>query len=570
MNSRLLLAFALVILVTISSQFFLKKYFPEATPAPKPAQTETQPAAATPVTPPTAQTGKGSAATSVAAKQASAEAETVIENDLYRITFTNRGALVKSWVLKKFDDEHGKQLDLVNGTAAAKYGHPLSLWLYDEGLRNLVNSALYVSSAQGNLHTPSEISFEYADQNVSVRKTFRFDSSYVIHTETAVLYKGSTISAFPMWPAGFGDPTRSASYGSSQIEYQNGSNIERLAIKKISSGNTIRGPFSWSGVTDQYFAAAFIPEDVDNAALVTLRHTIDVPKDLRNPNSKETVPVEVLGIAVGSLKGPTTVSMYVGPKSLQVLESVSVPTISGAPPDLRGLINFGFFSFIARPLFLWLKWTYAHIIGNWGWAIALQTLIINLALLPLRITQMKSALKMQKIQPQLKAIQEKYKKYGMRDPRRQEMQKEMWAVQQKEGVNMFGGCLPMIIQLPFLFAYYGMLGSALDLRHASWLWIHDLSSPDPLYLLPLGVVLTMIVNQKMTPQAGMDPTQQKMMMFMMPVMMGVISFNLAAGLCLYWFEGTLIGIVQQMIMNRTSLGQEMRELAAKRARKKDK
>ncbi len=252
-----------------------------------------------------------------------------------------------------------------------------------------------------------------------------------------------------------------------------------------------------------------------------------------------------------------------------ILESVAVPTLAGAPQDLRGLINFGFFGVIARPLFLWLKWTYGWV-HNWGWAIVIQTLIINLALLPLRISSMKSALKMQKVQPQIKAIQEKYKKYSMRDPRKQEMNQEVSALYKAEGVNPVGGCLPMVIQMPFLFAYYSMLGAALDLRQAHWLWIHDLSSPDPWHLLPIGIIITMLLTQRMTPQPGMDASQQKMMTLMMPLMLGVISWNLAAGLCLYWSEGNLIALAQQAIMNRTSLGREMREMALKRARKKEK
>jgi len=128
----------------------------------------------------------------------------------------------------------------------------------------------------------------------------------------------------------------------------------------------------------------------------------------------------------------------------------------------------------------------------------------------------------------------------------------------------------MLIQMPFLFAYYSMLGSALDLRHAPWLWIRDLSSPDPYHLLPIAIIITGLITQRMTPQAGIDPSQQKMMNLMMPVMFGVISFNLAAGLCLYWMEGSLIAIAQQALMNRTGLGQEMRALALKRARKREK
>ena len=173
-----------------------------------------------------------------------------------------------------------------------------------------------------------------------------------------------------------------------------------------------------------------------------------------------------------------------------------VPTVVGAPQDLRALVNFGFFGVIARPLFLWLKWTYEKVIHNWGWAIVLQTLIINLALLPLRIASMKSALKMQKVAPQIKAIQEKYKKYSMRDPRKQEMNQEVSALYKAEGVNPVGGCLPMLIQMPFLFAYYSMLGAAIELRQAPWLWIHDLSSRDPYFVLPIALVVSMVCNTK--------------------------------------------------------------------------
>jgi YidC/Oxa1 family membrane protein insertase len=227
---------------------------------------------------------------------------------------------------------------------------------------------------------------------------------------------------------------------------------------------------------------------------------------------------------------------------------------------------------IARPLFIWLRWTYAHIVHNWGWAIVLQTLLITIALAPLRVYQIHSMYKMQRIAPQIKSIQEKYKKYKMGDPKKQEMQKEIYALQQKEGANPVTGCLPMLIQLPFLYGYYRMLATAIDLRHAHWLWVHDLSSPEfgLIRLLPIGLVVSMLITQKMTPQAGMDPAQQRMMSVMMPLMMGFIFWNLQAGLNLYYTESNLISIAQQAIMNRTKLGREMRAMMEKRARKKEK
>jgi YidC/Oxa1 family membrane protein insertase len=567
MERRLLLVFALTFLVIILFQPLLKKYLPQ--PAVTPAQTQIPVQPARQAAQPAGKESAAGASTAGASKQAASEADTVIENDLYRITFTNRGAQVKSWILKKYQDDHGKPLELVS-SAAEKYGYPLSLWTYDETQRNKINSALYVASSSGNLTAPAQVTFEFADQDVTVRKSFSCDHSYVIHVETSVLQKGSVVAALPLWPAGFSDQQSPASYAASRIEHQYNDKTERLEIKKISGGGTVPGPFNWAGVVDQYFAAVFIPDDPEGAAAVTLRNAVDVPKDWRSPKPGETIRTDVLGVGVGNLRGPAVERLYVGPKSLSVLESVAVPTVVGAPQDLRSLVNFGFFQVLARPLFLWLKWTYEKVVHNWGWAIALQTLIINLALLPLRISSMKSALKMQKVAPQIKAIQEKYKKYSMRDPRKQEMNQEVSEVYKAEGVNPVGGCLPMIIQMPFLFAYYSMLGAAIELRQASWLWIPDLSSRDPYFILPIALVVSMIVTQKMMPQPGMDPAQQKMMSLMMPLMMGFLFYNLAAGLTLYYSLGNLIAIAQQAVMNRTSLGREMREIALKRARKKEK
>jgi YidC/Oxa1 family membrane protein insertase len=578
-----MLVFVLTFVVMLAFQPLLKKYMPQPAAPQQQSQPAPQPAATTPAA--TAAPAVVTPANTVT-RQAAGETETVIENDLYRITFTNRGAQVKSWILKKFDnDAQNGPLDLVNAAAAEKYGYPLSLWTYDEALRGKLSSALYVASREGKQTSPTTVTFEYADQDVSVRKTFGFDASYIVNIETSVTYKGSPVAALPAWPSGFGSQTTPAFYAAGLIDYQFNKDIERLPIRcgftifskcsDISGGKTIPGPFHWAGPTDLYFAAVFIPDDPSSTAMVTLRNSLSIARDPQKADSKETVNVDVLGAAVGNLHGPTLERVFVGPKELEVLQKIPVPGVSGADNDLNGLVDFGWWGIIAKPLFVWLKWTHNHIFAGWssgwGWAIILQTLIISLALLPLRITQMKSMLKMQRVAPQIKAIQEKYKKYSLRDPRKAPMNEEISALYKKEGVNPAGGCLPMLIQFPFLIAYYRMLGAALDLRHAHWLWIHDLSASEPFpYILPILMVLSMLVVQKMTPQAGMDPAQQRMMTVMMPLMMGFIFFRLAAGLNLYYAEANLISIAQQAVMNRTSLGREMREMIAKRARKKDK
>jgi YidC/Oxa1 family membrane protein insertase len=278
-----------------------------------------------------------------------------------------------------------------------------------------------------------------------------------------------------------------------------------------------------------------------------------------------------MGAAVGDLSGPTVERLFVGPKALHILEKVRTNTAPGQlnGPDLSKVVDFGkYLGFIAKPLFLWLRWTHDHIIANWGWSIIILTVIINLVLLPLRLTSMKSALKMQKIQPQMKALQEKYKKYKMNDPKRADMNTEMAALYKEHGVNPVGGCLPLVIQMPFLIAFYGMLAVAIELRQANWFWLHDLSAPDKLYIIPVLILISTIAMQRMTPQAGMDPTQAKMMTFMMPVFLGYISLRYASGLGLYWIVGNIIGFLQQMIMNHTELGREIAAVRQKQANKR--
>jgi YidC/Oxa1 family membrane protein insertase len=575
-DKRMMMVFAVTLALIILSQIFLFKKTPPTQP-PASSQQASQNSQSTTPAPATASTGtaavnepgtKRRAATAVS-KAASSEEQTVVENDFYRIAFSNKGGLVKSWVLKQYKDDNGKPLDLVN-KEAVKFGYPLSLFTYDDALRSQINSALYVGSASGNITAPGELTYEYASGDLSVRKTFQFGDTYVISIETEVTQAGKPVQAFPMWPAALGDEATAPSYAAQKLEYMADGKVERLAIKKVSGGNTLRGPFNWAGPQDQFFAAIFLPDNPDTAVMVTQHGTISVPKDPKNPDPNNVIKYDVLGAAVGDTSGVTKERLFVGPKALHILESVRSNSAPGQMdgPDLRDVVDFGFFSIIARPLFLWLKWTHDHMASNWGVAIIILTVVINLALLPLRITSMKSALKMQKLQPQMKAIQDRYKKYPMRDPKRQEMNAEISELYKREGVNPAGGCLPLIIQMPFLFAFYSMLANSIDLRQAPFLWLHDLSAPDKLFIMPVVIVISTYLMQKMTPNSGMDPKQQQMMTLMMPLMIGWFSFNLPSGLSVYWTVGNIIGVAQQYIMNRTGLGREMREEMEKRARKK--
>jgi YidC/Oxa1 family membrane protein insertase len=559
-------AFTMLLLV-LAQQFLVKpqqqlKQQQAAKTVGAPVPAPTSPAASPIVAPASAST-----AHAAAALQAANESTTVVENDLYRITFTNRGGLVKSWILKKYKDDSGHELELVHQAAASQYGFPLSLWTWDDQLREKLNSALYVSSGAGNSGSPKDLSFEYADGDLAVKKEFHFDNTYVISVKTSVVRSGNYVTALPAWPAGFGDATGLPSYAEQRMDYvATGEDVKRLKLDKkgkdISSGHLQTGSIQWVGASDAYFGAVFLPVQPQNATFAELRNAIEIPKDPASPQG-EKIKAEVLGVASGTLNGPSDVRLFAGPKAVDILETVH--STNGV--DLHSALDFGFFGFIGRPLFAWVRWTQQHWTSNWGWTIILVTVLINVALLPLRISQIKSSMKMQKVAPQMQQIQEKYKKYKLDDPRRSEMQKEIAALYKEHDVNPVGGCLPVIIQMPFLFAFYTMLKNAIELRHANWFYLSDLSAPDHLHIIPIATIVLMMVMQRMMPATGMSKEQQRMMNMMTPVMFALFTWSVASGLGLYIITGTVVQIVQQTIMNQTEMGREMRAMADKRALK---
>jgi YidC/Oxa1 family membrane protein insertase len=472
-------------------------------------------------------------------------------------------------VLKRYEDDKGKPLDLVNPETAAKFGYPLSLYSYDAGLRQRLATALYVPSTTGNLTAPGELTFDYAGGGLVVKKTFRFDASYVIHVTASVTNNGSALPTLLSWPAGIGDQNTLASYSKAQFDTSQNGKFEKTATKKVSGGATLNGPFDYAGISDLYFGAIFLPDQPDQTSVVSLNNGWSIPKDPKQPNgASESVPL--LGAAVGSMSTPVSLRVFAGPKVISVLTSVKSTSANGTEtgPNLEPILNFGWFGWIAKPLFVVLRFTYDHIVANWGWSILILTLLLNLLMLPTRITMMKSALKMQRIQPEMQQIKEKYKKYKATDPRRQDMNKEIMELQRREGVNMFGGCLPMLIQYPLLYGFYEMLENVIELRHAHWFWLHDLAAPDALHILPIFVILTMFTTSYLSPSPGVDPAQQKMMAFMMPLMFGFIMLNIGSGVALYWAASNLITTGMQVVMNRTGMGKQMREIAAKRAAKR--
>jgi YidC/Oxa1 family membrane protein insertase len=539
----------------------------------------------------TAQAPSPAASTAAAPVQASAnatppsatdivahsESDTVVENELYRITFSNRGAQVTSWILKKHkDDAQLHQLDLVNHTAAQKDGYPLSLYTYDSGVRSRLAQALFVPSATGTLTaptsggSPAELTFTYASGGLVVKKKFTFDSTYVIHATASITNNGAPLAALLSWPSSLGDLSTLPAYAGTQFDSSQNGKYDGVAPKKVSNGGTINGQFDYAGISDSYFAAIFLPDTPDSSMVVTFNNSITVARDPKKPESG-TFPAPVLGAAIGNTaNGEISTRLFAGPKDIDVLNSIRATSLNGLDngPNIEPVLEFGWIGLIAKPLFFALRFIHDHVVSNWGWSILILTLIINIAMLPTRITMMKSAMKMQRIQPEMNKIKERYKHLKATDPKRQEMNAEVMELQKREGVNMFGGCLPMLVQYPLLFGFYRMLMHVIELRQAHWLWLHDLATPDPIHILPIFVIVSMFLVQYLSPSPGMDPAQQKTMAFMMPAFFGFIMWNYAAGLALYWAAGNIINVIQQMVMNRSSMGREMRELAAKRTARK--
>jgi len=549
-----LLSFGVIILW---AKFFGPKPPVQPTQANRPAQTApaTPGAATTPAANPPQATASPAtmapAAASVAVKNDSQERAIVVENSLYHVEISNRGAVVKSWQLKNYKDDAKPQrvLDVVHPDGSQQTGGwPFSVVLDDEQLQDAANGGLYqLSPSATALQAPAEVELTWSDGHLEVTKHFHFDHTYVIRVETSVKLNGRPITAGLGWLGGFGDltVTNPAPVETVSTYYSEGGKVSTFLHKKL-DGLDKWGPGLWQGgkdfvgIEDRYFTAAFLPASGATSGALETRYwkaTRTVKVD--GQDTLEPVPQ----VAAATSTQPVALRVYVGPKDYDDLKKMN--------PPLHGLINFGWLEFVSEPMFHGLKWLHKYI-PNWGWAIVVLTLVISILFLPLRISSYKTTLKMQRVAPEIKAIQEKYKKYKFNDPRKQEMQKETMAIYSREGINPVGGCLPMLLQMPLWIGLNRTLSYAIEMRHAQWLWIADLSSKDPYYILPVLMGLSMYMVSKMTPMTATDPQQQAMMKFMPLTMAGMfVIFPWSSGLAAYILTSNVVSIAQQWYLNRT-------------------
>ncbi len=561
MQRNILLAFALsaLVLVLFSPKSQPKK--PATDTAPQTSTAPTAPVNGTVARNPTSTPAAAAPAKAaeppppaIPAVQGTTETDTVVESDLFEIRFSNRGAVATSWVLKGFNDSDDKQLDLVDPVAVSQVGWPLALRTEESDIRDTLSKALFAVKSTGR-NAPTIVTFEYSNGTIAARKEFRFEAgTYVVRISTEVTRDGRPVAHELVWRGGFGDRTVANHTNTSTLTL--GEHIDHKVLKDVKTDDLrMPGPFSYVTLEDLFFCAVFMPGgEGDTPAVI---QSADLFK-----NSYAAVPgntLDLLGVGVGG-DGANYFRAYVGPKDLALLRTIS-PEPGGDARLKRGepvlslapMVDYGWFSFVALPMYLCLKWISAHIVSNYGWSIVLLTVVINIALLPLKMSSMKSSQKMQKLAPQVKAIQDRFKKYKMSDPKRQEANEEVMALYKKEGVNPLGGCLPMVIQIPFFYGFYRMIAQAIEMRHASWLWVHDLSVHEAgwFHVLPIVMIATMLLLQKMTPQPAGDPAQQKMMM-MMPLFFGVGFYNVSSGLVLYWLTSNLVQMAQQWFFNRTT------------------
>ena len=472
---RLVLAFALSFVILMGWRFLLPKppaeppqsKAPAAQAAAKPADATSAPqASATPAAQPIGEP-----------KQAAAEQQITVESDLYQIVFSSRGGVAKSWSLRRYRDEKNNSLDVMDQDAAKQYGDPFAIWTADPALRQRLNEALFVPSATGNLKAPATLTFEYRNDHIAARKEITFNAKdYIVEVKTDVFADDKPVSHQIAWRGGFGDAHDIGMRGNQiDVFYRDPQKVSRLAPGDVKNGDmSASGMLEFAGIEDRFFTAAFLPT-AGPLRVTAFRNDVTVPK--------ESKPRQSVGMAVGSMDAPQNhMRLFVGPKDTELMATIQ--------PRLPELVDYGWFAFVAKPLFLAMRWMHDHIVANYGWAIILLTVLINFALFPIKLKGMKSQIQLQKIQPQMKAIQEKYKQYKMKDPRKQEMQKEIMELQSKHGVNPLGGCLPMLVQIPFLYGFYKVLVVSIEMRHAPWiLWIHDLSAPEQLTIRVLPIAM---------------------------------------------------------------------------------
>jgi YidC/Oxa1 family membrane protein insertase len=548
MERRIFLAIILAAVVMYGWQAF---FMP-----PPPTKSSSQQAGAKPATPaaaaPPVQESKPAETPAESApgqmvKGEQAEREIVVDTAVAHVTLTNRGGRVLHWQLKDYQTPGGQPVDLVPSNTPAEQPRPLSLRIVDnQSLTRRLNESLYQVSGDTNGHvdattSAATVTFEFEDSTgIRVRKQLRFEpKNFVMVFSADVSNGGMTLNPALAWGPGLGDLGAMSSGGSyftgnavqpPQAIYHRDDKVVRLRVGDISTQPAHEGQFRFAGIDDHYFLAALL-----NPGWARLEFgEISVPV----PGSEK--PIQFLSGTYRLRQSPRDLHLYVGPKQFDLLRA--------ADPELVRAINFGMFAWMVVPLLSALKWLFGFL-GNYGWAIIVLTILLNLVLFYPRHRSVVAMRKMQAIQPEMKAIQDRYANLKATDPAKQKMNTEVMNLYRERGVNPASGCVPMLLTMPVLLAFYSLLSMSIELRGAPFIgWIHDLSAPDPYFVIPLLMGITMFWQQRISPTTA-DPTQQRVMMIM-PIMFTAMMAFSPSGVVLYWTVSQLWAIGQQYLTNR--------------------
>jgi YidC/Oxa1 family membrane protein insertase len=556
MERRLLLAIVLTFVVLTAYQWLVPTPQPAPatqTAAPGAAAPAVQQPASTPAPTPPVVTPLAPAETVETVKADTTERTITVDNGVVRAAFSNRGATLAAWALSNYSGAGGTPVDLVPHDVPPGQPKPFSLRLDDAAKSARLNTALFASASSGTLNAttaPVTIAFEYQDAaGLHARKQFVIEpNSYVVAVTTQVTDGGQPLNPFVQWGPGLGDVIPSAGGGmfmpvrKSEAIFSVDDDVERIQAADLTTTPRYQGNYDFAGVDTHYFISVAVKPGTAELEY----YPVQVPSTTADAAlSRDYVGYDIR--VPPAQTGATSARFFVGPKHFDTLRQTDAALNTDA--DLVRAVWFGMFAFLCVPLLTALNWLNSFI-GNYGWSIIALTFIINAAMFPLRHKSNVSMRKMQAIQPQVKAIQDRYKGLKATDPARQKMNTEMMELYRQKGVNPASGCVPMLLTFPVLLAFYSLLSESIELRNAPFIWwIHDLAAPDPFYVTPILMGASQMLQQKMMPMTGVDPVQQKMMLFM-PILFTFLFLTVPAGLALYWFASNVLVIGQQVLTNR--------------------
>ena len=508
-----------------------------------------------------------------------------IKTPLYDAKFDTLGAEPVSWIIKVNKNNNTeiysvgarksqkKPLELISPEGLKRQPRlaPFQLQTGDDALDAALNTSTYkvegLDQASGDAEVnlargeKRELTFVYEDANRNqVRKRIVFDAdSYETNLSLLVKRGDETV---PQVRIAIGP-----SIGDQGVPYHTfysvapeavayvGDSVQRHPPAGINSNSSspdrlvLNGPMDWGAVADTYFAMVAVPARKTEG----LEYRTVAYEHKPEGGSAEKRFLITAFVPVPS-DGSNTV-IYTGPKDhdLLIAGSDDVSKLVQRPVDLEGLIDYGFLGWLSRPLAVPILRAITYLFkatGSYGVAIILFTIVIYSLFFPLKWRSSKAMKKAQKLAPKMKELQEKMKGMKQNDPRLKELQMDQLRLM-KEG-NPLGGCLPLLIQMPFLFALYRAITISLDFRQASFLWIPDLSAAEPylIHILPILMTGTMVILQLVTPAPSADPLQRKMMAIGMPIFMLYILWSAPSGLVLYWLVGNSVGFTQQFLINR--------------------